>query len=65
LVIGAWDLIGIWLLGHWDFARQVAFVVKDVKLNIRSPGYSWWKSLPMIPYDVSSVMTVVRNLKGF
>jgi hypothetical protein len=22
LVIGFWDLIGIWLLGHWDFFPQ-------------------------------------------
>jgi hypothetical protein len=22
LVIGAWDLIGIWSLGHWDFAHR-------------------------------------------
>jgi hypothetical protein len=22
LVIGVWDLIGIWALGHWDFRAQ-------------------------------------------
>jgi len=26
LVIGAWDLIGIWLLGRWDFRSDFANV---------------------------------------
>jgi hypothetical protein len=26
LVIGAWDLIGVWLLGHWDFQAGPALL---------------------------------------
>jgi hypothetical protein len=44
LVIGVWDLIGIWILGHWDFhshwdfRKQAAAISPQRCGSIQSPN---------------------------